>query len=156
MSLHTATIHWQRAGNDHPKGRHGTAHLWRFDGGAEVAASASTHVLDPPYSTPANVDPEEALVAAVSSCHMLFYLWFAHKEGYVVSDYSDTAEGTMAKNQAGRMAITHVRLNPRVRYAGSTPDRATEIALHEKSHEACFIANSINATIETVLEGDSA
>ena len=156
MSPHTATVHWQRAGNDHPQGRHGTAHVWRFDGGAEVAASSSPHVLKPPFSTPENVDPEEALVAAVSSCHMLFYLWFSHKEGYAVSDYTDSAEGTMARNADGRMAITHIRLSPRVRYQGEAPDRAMETALHERSHHACFIANSLNATIETILEDDGA
>ncbi|MBB4286450.1 OsmC family protein [Roseospira goensis] len=156
MSLHTASVHWQRAGNTGPGQRHGTAHVWRFDGGAEVKASSSPHVVPPPHSTPAYVDPEEALVAAAASCHMLFFLHFAADAGHPVADYQDAAEGVMGQDAEGRLAITRIRLRPRVRYHASTPDRATERALHERAHHACFIANSLRTEIETLLDGDSA
>ncbi len=150
MQIHTASTHWNRDGNDLPEGRYGTSHVWAFDGGATIPASASPHVLKPPFSDPARVDPEEALVAAASSCHMLFYLFFAHREGYVVEDYRDDAEGIMERSEVGRMAITRIRLRPVIRYAGDGPDAETAAALHEKSHAACFIANSLKSDIEVV------
>ncbi len=150
MQLHTAKTHWNRSGNTFAEGRYGTSHVWAFDGGATVPASASPHVLEPPFSDPAAVDPEEALVAAASSCHMLFYLFFAHRAGYAVEDYSDDAEGTMERNVDGKMAITAIRLRPQIRYAGDAPDPETEAELHEKSHAACFIANSIRSKVEVV------
>ena len=148
MQTHTANIRWNRAGNDLAEGRYGTSHVWQFDGGASIPASASPHVLEAPYSDPAAVDPEEALVAAASSCHMLFFLFFADRAGHVVEDYSDDAEGVMERNEEGKMAITTIRLKPQIRYSGDGPGAEAEATLHEKSHAACFIANSIKAKVE--------
>ncbi len=148
MQTHTANTHWNRAGNSFAEGRYGTSHVWAFDGGATVPASASPHVLEPPFSDPAGVDPEEALVAAASSCHMLFFLFFAHRAGHVVEDYRDDAEGVMERNEDGKMAITVIRLRPQIRYGSEGPGRQAEAVLHEKSHAACFIANSIKARVE--------
>lgn len=148
MQTHIANIHWNRDGNDLAGGRYGTSHVWRFDGGASVPASASPHVLEAPYSDATAVDPEEALVAAASSCHMLFFLFFADRAGHVVEDYADDAEGVMERNEEGKMAITTIRLRPKIRYVGEAPDAEAEALLHEKSHAACFIANSIKAKVE--------
>ena len=151
MATYTATVHWQRGDQDFAGGKYSRGHRWIFDGGASIEASASPHIVPLPYSVEEAVDPEEAFVAAASSCHMLFYLHFAQRAGYVVDDYRDDAEGVMARNADGRMAITRIILRPSVRYAGAAPDATTEAALHHEAHEACFIANSITAEIETVL-----
>jgi organic hydroperoxide reductase OsmC/OhrA len=103
-----------------------------------------------PYSVESAVDPEEAFVAALSSCHMLFFLAYAGKAGFVVDDYSDDAVGILAKNADGHMAMTKVTLRPAIRYSGNGPDRAAEMALHEKAHHACYIANSVRS--EVVVE----
>ena len=150
MHLHTAKVHWTRDGNALPDGKYCSAHEWTFDGGARVPASSSPDIMPPPGSDPAGVDPEEALVAAASSCHMLFFLHFAHRDGFAVESYLDEAEGVMEKNGDGRMAITAIRLKPRIAWAGDAPGADAEAALHEKSHKACFIANSIRATVEVV------
>ncbi|HLK81174.1 MAG TPA: OsmC family protein [Xanthobacteraceae bacterium] len=155
MSEFDATIEWTRPdGAAFVDGRYSRAHVWRFDGGAEVAASSSPHSVPLPLSVAENVDPEEALVAALSSCHMLFFLSLAAKRGFVVDRYQDAARGTMTRNARGRMAMTRVILNPRVEYAGSRPDRATEEELHHQAHDLCYIANSVTAEVETHL-GDS-
>jgi organic hydroperoxide reductase OsmC/OhrA len=152
MSRFDATIEWRRPeGAAFTDNRYSRAHVGRFDGGATVAASSSPHSVPLPFSVAENVDPEEALVAALSSCHMLFFLSLAAQRGFVVDRYRDAAEGTMAKNAQGRMAMTKVILNPRVAYAGDRPDRPTEEELHHRAHELCYIANSVTAEIETRL-----
>lgn len=153
MQIHKATIHWENSAPDGGKGSYRTAHTWTFDGGAAVPASASDHVMDPPRSSPENVDPEEALVAAVSSCHMLFFLFFADRAGFPVREYRDEAEGVLEPNDEGKLAITVVRLNPQIRYVNATPDGDTAAALHEKSHDHCFIANSLKTRV-TVQPAD--
>ncbi len=154
MSRHTATIEWQRAETEaFVDQKYRRAHRWRFDGGAQVAASSSPHVVPLPYSAAENVDPEEAFVASLSSCHMLFFLSFAAKHGLVVDSYVDEAEGLMDRDARGRHAMTVVTLRPRVTYRGRGPDRATEEELHHKAHEACFIANSVTTRVETQLPG---
>ncbi len=150
METHSATVSWQRDGQAFSDGKYSRGHTWRFDGGAEVAASASPHIVPLPYSVAENVDPEEAFVAAVSSCHMLFFLSFAQRAGLVVESYRDGAEGVMG-TEAGRTAVSHIRLCPAVVYAGVAPDRVAEEALHHQAHEACFIANSVKTHIETIL-----
>src|SRR5215218_7303805 len=98
MSTYTATIRWSRTGDgDYTKGQYSRAHEWAFDGGAVVPASASPHVVPAPWSDAAGVDPEEAFVASLSSCHMLFFLDFARRGGFVVDSYVDEAEGELAK-----------------------------------------------------------
>lgn len=150
MSSYEAEIVWQRGEQRFIDGRYSRGHEWRFDGGTVVPASASPHVVRAPYSVAESVDPEEAFVAALSSCHMLFFLHLAQKKGFVVDEYRDAAIGHMEKNAAGRMAMTRVVLRPQIRYAGPAPDAGTEAALHHESHELCFIANSV--TTEVTVE----
>ena len=149
---YTATIRWNRTGDGaFAKGQYSRAHEWAFDGGAVVAASASPAHVPPGFADPAGVDPEEAFVASLSSCHMLFFLFFAGRAGFVVDSYVDEADGELGKNADGREAMTRVTLRPRVTFSGDKQPSEAEIAdLHHRSHEACFIANSV--TTEVVVE----
>ena len=149
MSTHTATIQWQRGGAmGFVEGRYPRAHTWRFDGGAVVTASPSPSVVPAPWSDAAAVDPEEAFVAAISSCHMLWFLSLAAERGFVVDHYEDAAVGTMARIAPGRQAITEVVLRPRIAFAADhAPDARAIEALHEAAHERCFIANSVKTAI---------
>jgi organic hydroperoxide reductase OsmC/OhrA len=147
MSTYTATIRWTRdPGTDFAKGQYSRAHEWAFDGGAVVAASSSPHVVPVPMSDPAGVDPEEAFIASLSSCHMLFFLDFARRAGFVVDSYVDEAEGVMGEIE-GRTAVSTVILHPSVDWSGEGPDPATLAELHHKAHEACFIANSVKTEV---------
>ena len=148
MSTYTAIIHWTRStSEDFAKGQYSRAHSWSFDGGATVPASSSPHVVPLPFSDPVGVDPEEAFVASLSSCHMLFFLDFARRAGLVVDGYVDEAEGVIAKREDGRMAMTLVTLRPRVEWGGEVPDAEALAELHHKAHEACFIANSVTCEV---------
>ena len=149
MSTHTATILWQRGNaNGFVEGRYSRAHSWRFDGGAEVAASPSPSVVPAPWSDAAAVDPEEAFVAAISSCHMLWFLSLAAERGVIVDRYEDAAVGTMARIAPGRQAITEVVLRPRIAFASGHAPAAQDVeALHEAAHARCFIANSVKTAI---------
>ena len=148
MSTHTATIRWSRTGDgDYTKGQYSRAHEWAFDGGAVVPASASPHVVPAPWSDPAGVDPEEAFVASLSSCHMLFFLDFARRAGFVIDSYVDEAEGELAMGGDGKMAMTRVTLRPRIAWVDEGPDPAGLADLHHKAHEACFIANSVTTEV---------
>jgi len=152
MSTYTATVRWKRSPDDvFAAGRYSRVHEWAFDGGAVVPASASPHVVPKPYSDEAGVDPEEAFIASLSSCHMLFLLDFARRAGFVVDSYEDRAEGVMEKNAEGRIAITRVILRPHIAWGGDPPDEAAIADLHHKAHEACFIANSV--TTKVTVEG---
>ena len=151
MSNHFATIRWFASpGEDFAKGQYSRAHSWNFDGLTNVAASASPHIVPMPWANPDAVDPEEAFVASVASCHMLFFLDFARRAGLIVTGYEDEAEGEMHKGSDGRTRITRIALRPRIVFAGEEPEQAVIDELHHKSHEACFIANSI--TTEIVVE----
>lgn len=148
MSTYTATLHWQRDGQPFTDRRYRRHHQWRFDGGAVVAGSSSPQVVPVPMSDAAAVDPEEAFVAALSSCHLLWFLDLACRAGWVVDDYLDAADGVMARNAEGRLAMTEVTLRPRVRFAGPRrPDVAEIHRLHQATHEACFIANSVKTVL---------
>lgn len=148
MSEHRATIHWAFAGGEFLKGRYSREHTWTFDGGATVPASPSSAIVPKPYSNEANVDPEEAFVASISSCHMLTYLFLASKAGFEIASYDDDAVGTMAKNERGVPWVSTVVLRPRIVYAGEKrPTSADEDRLHHASHEQCFIANSVKTEI---------
>jgi organic hydroperoxide reductase OsmC/OhrA len=149
MSEYTATVRWQRnADADFVRNRYSRAHEWRFDGGAVVPASASPSVVRVPFSDPAGVDPEEAFVASVSSCHMLWFLSIAAARGYVVERYEVEAVGTMAKNADGKEWVADVVLRPRIVFGGDkAPDVAAVEALHHEAHEECFIANSVKSAI---------
>lgn len=151
MSDHVATIAWQRGDQPFIDNRYSRAHAWRFDGGAEVRGSASPSNVRPPFSDPAGVDPEEAFVASVSSCHMLWFLFLAAQAKHVVDSYEDEAVGTLGKNDKGQTAFTKVTLRPKVVLAGGGAIEPTELArLHHESHARCFIASSITA--ELVVE----
>jgi len=148
LSTYTATIRWSRTGDgDFTKGQYSRAHEWAFDGGAVVPASASPHIVPAPWSDRAGVDPEEAFVASLSSCHMLFFLDFARRDGFVIDEYVDEAEGVLDKRGDGKMAMTRVTRRPRVTWAGDAPDEAALADLHHKAHEACFIANSVTSEV---------
>ena len=148
MATHNATIRWFASpGEDFAKGQYSRAHSWSFDGGAIVNASASPHVVPMPWADPEGVDPEEAFVASLSSCHMLFFLDFARRSGVVVTSYEDEADGEMHQGGDGKVRITKVTLRPRIVYGGDEPDQAAIDQLHHKAHEACFIANSVTAEV---------
>jgi organic hydroperoxide reductase OsmC/OhrA len=143
MSKHAATISWRRETPSFTYDTYSRDHTWAFPGGARVAASAA-----PAYrGSPALVDPEEALVASLASCHMLTFLALAAKKGLVVDAYEDEAEGTLGPNAERKLAVTRVVLRPRITFAGDPPDAETLARLHEKAHEQCFIANSVKTEI---------
>ena len=148
MSEHRATISWQRTSEEFLKGRYSREHVWKFDGGATVPASPSPSVVPAPFSNAANVDPEEAYVASLTSCHMLFFVDFARRKGFVVDSYEDEAVGTLSKNDAGQMWISKVVMHPRIKFSGDkTPSAQDENQLHHDAHKACFIANSVRTEI---------
>lgn len=148
MSEHKATIRWQRTGADFLKGQYSREHTWTFDGGATVPASSALSSVPFPYSNPAHVDPEEALVASVSSCHMLTFLFLASRKGFQIDSYSDEAVGTMTKNENGVPWVSAIRLNPKIGYGGEKrPSHEEETQLHHAAHEQCFIANSIKSEV---------
>ena len=153
--LHTALIRWNVGGDDFLGKRYSRAHTWTFDGGMQVQASSSPHVVPLPMSDASGVDPEEAFVASLSSCHMLWFLDIASRAGYDIASYEDAAEGRMGRNAAGKLVVDLVTLRPRVRVTGArVPDAATLAALHHQAHEECFLANSVRCEIrcEPVLE----
>lgn len=152
MERCAATVIWRRDGAKFTDNRYSRRHLWSFDGGTQVPASASPQIVPPPMSSAAAVDPEEALVAAASSCHMLWFLSLAAQRGFVVDAYEDHAVGTLERNAAGRMAITRIVLRPAIRFAGDPPAPAEITALHARAHEECMIANSLRA--EVVVAGE--
>jgi organic hydroperoxide reductase OsmC/OhrA len=146
---HVANIKWTPAketAEDFLKGRFSRAHTITFDGGTEVPASASPHILGK-WAAEAAVDPEEMLVAALSSCHMLSFLHLARMAGFAVSAYEDNAEGTTAEIAPGRVAVTKVKLRPKIEWAGAAPEPAALDGLHHEAHEICFIANSVKAEV---------
>jgi len=153
MSAYTAIVRWTRdRDTEFAKGQYSRAHEWAFDGGAVVPASPSPHVVPAPWSDQAAVDPEEAFVASLSSCHMLFFVDFARRAGFVVDSYVDAAEGVLEKRPDGKMWMSRVTLRPRMEFSGEKRPSKAEIAdLHHRAHEACFIANSVTTevTVET-------
>lgn len=158
MAEHGALIQWSRGDASFVDNRYSRAHAWQFDGGARVPASSSPHVVPLPWSDPAGVDPEEAFVASLSSCHMLWFLSLAARERWLVDRYEDQAVGVMARNPQGRMAMTVVTLRPQVTFApGCTPPTARLLALHHEAHEACFIASSVLTEVrcEPVIPGET-
>lgn len=152
MAEHTATILWERGSSSFVDNRYTRAHTWTFDGGATVAASASPHIVPLPFSVPENVDPEEAFVAALSSCHMLFFLSIAAKAGIVVDSYRDAAVGTLGRNSRGELAMLRVLLRPKATYPPEKmPTRQQIEKIHHEAHEQCFIANSVHTEISTEI-----
>jgi organic hydroperoxide reductase OsmC/OhrA len=145
---HTVQIRWSRGEAVFTDNRYSRGHTWQFDGGVEVPASSSPHVVRVPCSVAAAVDPEEAFVASISSCHMLWFLSIAADQGFRVDQYLDEAVGVMGKNAAGKTAVTLVTLHPRVTFSGEQVPTSAQInELHHKAHEECFIANSVTTEI---------
>jgi len=149
MSAYTVTICWQRGDQPFTDNRYSRGHTWSFDGGIEVPDSSSPHVVPPPYSQTHAVDPEEAFVASLSSCHMLWFLSIAAKRGLCVDSYVDNADGIMGKDALGRTAITHVTLRPKVAFAGARLPATSEVeSMHDSAHTQCFIANSVRTEVQ--------
>lgn len=143
-----ATIQWDRQNAAFTDQRYSRGHSWSFDGGVQVPASASPQVVPAPYSVAAAVDPEEAFVASLSSCHMLWFLSIAAKRGFVVDRYSDAATGRMGTNADGKMAMVEVILRPAVAFGGTVqPEHAELEELHHAAHSQCFLANSVKTLI---------
>lgn len=144
-----AQVEWQRGeGEAFVDNHYSRRHLLRFDGGAEFAGSSSPQVVPVPSSDASAVDPEEMFVASLASCHMLWFLSLAGDAGFVVDHYDDRAEGQMARNAQGRIAMTVVTLRPHVRFGDARQPSAAELSqLHHAAHEACFIANSVKTEV---------
>ena len=148
MSEYHAVVEWDRRGAPFLEGRYSREHRWTFDEGVSLPASASPHIVPLPYSSAAAVDPEEAFVASLSSCHMLFFLSLAAKQRFVVESYRDAAVGVMGKNGDGRLAMLEVTLRPAVRFVGDRePSEAEVAALHHAAHDECFLARSVKTTV---------
>jgi len=150
MKSFTARVEWTKQGPPSPSGHFPSGHHWVFDGGQTVQAAASPLSMPEPYAVSSHVDPEEALVAATSSCHMMFFLYFAHKAGLAVRSYLDDPEGIMDRTAEGCVAFTKITLKPEVTYEGEHPTPEQVEELHAKAHTNCFIANSIKAEVEII------
>jgi organic hydroperoxide reductase OsmC/OhrA len=151
MHKYEATVAWQRGDQKFTDNRYSRAHEWRFDGGARVPASSSPLSVPVPMSDPAGVDPEEALVAATSSCHMLWFLSIAAMRGFNIESYVDQASAIMETRSDGKVAITRITLRPKILFSAERqPDAAELDAMHHEAHEQCFIANSLKS--EVVVE----
>jgi organic hydroperoxide reductase OsmC/OhrA len=149
---HNVRILWKKK-SDEPflDNRYSRSHTWVFDGGIAFLASASPHVVPLPMSNESAVDPEEAFVASLSSCHMLWFLSLAMEKNFVVERYEDNAEGVLGKNEEGKLAMTKVTLNPKITFYGDhTPSRDQIDELHHLAHDDCFIANSVKTKITIV------
>ena len=159
MSEYSAKIVWKRQPEEaFSDNKYSRGHSWKFDGGAVVAASSAPSIVPAPYSVEANVDPEEAFIASLSSCHMLFFLAIARKRGFVIDQYIDNPTGIMEKDAEGKISITKVTLRPQVTFSGDKQPTMEKLEqMHHQAHEQCFIANSvktqvvIEVMIETVL-----
>lgn len=148
MAEYKSVVSWRRDGAVFTDNRYSRGHKWLFDAGLEVPASASPHTVPEPLSVEAAVDPEEAFVASLSSCHMLWFLSLAARRKFVVENYRDEAVGILEKNESGKLAMTQVTLHPDVRFAGDKrPTEDEVLALHHEAHDRCFIANSVRTVV---------
>lgn len=149
MSQYFSNVSWRRKHDEKfIDQKYSRGHEWRFDGGLKIPASSSPHVVPLPYSVESNIDPEEAFLASLSSCHMLFFLSIAAKKKFVVDQYVDNAIGVMEKDQGGNMSMTKVTLRPKVAFAGDRKPSSDQIEkIHTLAHEQCFIANSVKTRV---------
>jgi organic hydroperoxide reductase OsmC/OhrA len=148
MSEYTATVNWKRNGAVFTDKRYSRLHRWEFDGGIDIPGSSSPHAVPVPMSEAAAVDPEEAFVAALASCHLLWFLSIAAGRGFIVENYVDTARGIMAKNSEGKLAMTVVSLRPNVSFEGERRPTKDEIEqMHHRAHDECFIASSVKTEV---------
>jgi organic hydroperoxide reductase OsmC/OhrA len=151
MAEHRAIIRWDRASPDFAKGRYSREHTWSFDGGVTIPASPAPSVVPAPWSNAANVDPEEAFVAAVASCHMLTFLHLAANAGFSIARYEDDAVGRMTNDARGIPWVSTIELHPRIVYSGvERPTGPEEQRLHHEAHERCYIASSIKTAVRVV------
>lgn len=151
---HVVTIRWEYHGPDFVAGRYSRAHTWTFDNGTTLPATPSPHVVPAPWSSPAGIDPEEAFLASLASCHMLTFLWLASKAGWIVQRYHDDCEAVLTRNERRVPWVSRATLRPRIEWGGERRPSPAEItALHEQAHEQCFIANSVRT--EIVIEPPS-
>jgi len=149
MSSHTVTIRWLRGDQQFTDNRFSRGHTWIFDGGVEVQASSSPHVVPLPCSQANAVDPEEAFVASLSSCHMLWFLFIAAKRGFCIDSYIDDAVGVMGRNALGKLSMTRVTLRPSVAFGGNRLPAKSDIeSMHHEAHAECFIANSVKTDVQ--------
>lgn len=152
MSEYSATIRWRRGADRFIDKKYNRGHEWVFDGGLTVPASASPDIVPLPMSVAENVDPEEAFVASLSSCHMLFFLDIAASAGFVLDEYADAASGRLGKDAEGRIAMTRVVLRPSASWSGARiPDNEEIEKMHHRAHELCFIANSVKTEVVTEI-----
>jgi organic hydroperoxide reductase OsmC/OhrA len=150
VSSYSAVVTWQRGSAKFTDHRYSRAHLWTFDGGVSVKASSSPHSVPVPLSDESAVDPEEAFVASLASCHMLWFLVIAAKQGYVVESYRDEAEGVLSKGADGKLWMTSVTLKPHAVFGSAKAPTVEEVqTLHHRAHEECFIANSVRTEVTT-------
>ena len=148
MSEHRARVIWEQSGGPFAKRQYSRAHSWSFDGGVTVPAAASSSNVPAQFTDPSAVDPEEAYVAAIASCHLLSFLPLAALAGFEVLRYEDEAVGRMTKNERGKLWVSEIELHPRITWAaGKAPDAAREAELHHRAHEDCYIANSVRTEI---------
>ena len=153
MHSYIAKVFWERGDQTFTNDNYSRGHILEFDGGSVVPASASPTIVPLPQSIAENVDPEEAFVASLSSCHMLFFLAIAAEQGIVVDQYLDAATGHMAKDDRGRTAMTKVILRPEATYSGEKiPDRQAIEKIHHRAHDLCFIANSVRTEVVTEVQ----
>jgi organic hydroperoxide reductase OsmC/OhrA len=151
VSEHSAAVSWEKGDVPFVDGRYSRVHTWEFDGGAVIRGSSSPHAVPVPYSDPGAVDPEEALVAALASCHMLWFLSIAAKRGFCVLTYRDNAIGLLGRGAHGKMCMTSVTLHPHVTFTRTkAPDADTVAAMHEEAHGQCYIANSVITELTTI------
>jgi organic hydroperoxide reductase OsmC/OhrA len=149
MSEHAATIRWERGDAAFSGGKFSRVHSWSFDGGVTVEAAASPSVVPAVYNSETAVDPEEAFVASIASCHMLTFLFYAARGGFIVDRYEDNAVGVMTKNEQGIPWVSTVTLRPRITFSGDKrPTADDESHLHHEAHDQCFIANSVKSEIK--------
>jgi organic hydroperoxide reductase OsmC/OhrA len=150
VSQHSAVISWNRGDAPFVDKRYSRAHVWRFDGGAVVRASSSPEAVPVPYSDPGAVDPEEAFVAALASCHMLWFLSIAAKNGFCVHAYRDDAVGTLAANSRGKLCMTAINLRPHALFTSAkVPSGEAVREMHEEAHHECYLANSVTTLLTT-------
>lgn len=149
MSEYYAKVTWTKGENEaFTDKKYSRVHHWHFDGGVIVPATASHHIVPLPYSNKDNVDPEQAFIASLSSCHMLFFLDIASRKNFVIDSYIDEAVGVIGKDNEGKMAMTKVTLRPKIIFSGETQPTDIEIdQIHHKAHDLCFIANSVKTTV---------
>ena len=155
MSVYTARVSWHRNYQEvFTDNKYSRGHEWCFSNGTVVPASSSPHIVPLPYSVEANVNPEEAFVACLSSCHMLFFLSIAAKRNFTVDEYEDNAVGMLEKDSNGKMSITRVVLRPKVKFSGGKEPSLDQLEnIHQLSHEQCFIANSVKSEVVTEIIG---